>query len=48
MSVERQIQVAVARADLAITAGIRFLKVALPVGLLLALIFYAINRADWR
>jgi len=48
MSVERQIQIAVAKTDLLITAGMRFLKLALPAIIVLALFFYAINRADWR
>ena len=48
MSVERQIQIAVAKTDLLITSGMRFLKLALPVFIGLALFFYALNRADWR
>ena len=48
MGVEKQIQIAVAKTDLLITAGMRILRFALPVFIVLALIFYALNRADWR
>lgn len=48
MSVEKGIQIAVAKTDLLITTGLRVLKTAMPGIIVLALLFYALNRADWR
>lgn len=44
----KQIQIAIAKADLLITAGVYFLKLALPVVLVVSLFFFALCRADRR
>ena len=44
----KQIQIAVAKADLLITAGIHFFKIALPAAIVVSLFFFALYRADRR
>ena len=48
MGIEKRIQIAIVKSDMAIISAVRFLRWALPAFIVLGILIYALNRADWR